>query len=253
MKSYKLIKEYPGGPKLGTEVIYSKEHRIYNHNGGNFYTELPKNQVENLPEFWEEIIEKDYEILSYIHNGSKHIWKKDSQLKDTFCLEDGKSPFTRLEDILKYPKIYLIHSVKRNDGEIFTIGDNVKSPTCSVPNSIISIQIINDKIRIYPRNSFYHLKDIVKLKQKLFTTEDGVDIFEGDISFGVNSSFKLSEVKHINKLYVYSGVKEFSTKEAAEEYMLMNKPCLSINDLKAWGDLAIPGLKKLAKEKINEK
>jgi len=55
MVEYRLIKEYPGSPKLGTKVNYSDKHQIYNYNGGNFYTELPKHQVENLPEFWEKV------------------------------------------------------------------------------------------------------------------------------------------------------------------------------------------------------
>lgn len=57
MRKFKLIKCYPGSLPIGTEVNYSEEHKIYNYNGGNFYSELPKHQVENLPEFWKEVKE----------------------------------------------------------------------------------------------------------------------------------------------------------------------------------------------------
>jgi hypothetical protein len=67
---YKLIKEYPGSPKLNTEVIYSEKHKIYNYNFDTIYTEFPKNQVENLPEFWELVIEKDFEILEFTSKNS---------------------------------------------------------------------------------------------------------------------------------------------------------------------------------------
>lgn len=61
-KKFKLIKLYPSSPALGTEVNYSETHQIYNNNGGNYYTELPKHQVENLLEFWQEIKEVNLEV-----------------------------------------------------------------------------------------------------------------------------------------------------------------------------------------------
>ena len=147
MEKYKLIKEYPGSPKLGhiDSIVNKIETGYYSDN----------------PEYWEKVVELDYEILSYIHNGSKNIWKKDSKFETYFHIEGTFNPCTKLEDILKYPKIYLIYSVKRlSDNEIFTIGDNVLSKTCHIPNKILSIEIIENKIRIYPRNSFYFLNDI---------------------------------------------------------------------------------------------
>ena len=86
----------------------------------------------------------------------------------------------------------------------------------------------NDWIEDYPE---FWEEVVKKVKIPLFTSEDGVNIFEGDISFGVNSNFKLSEIKHINKLYIYPNVKEFSTKEKAEEYILYNKPLLTLKDI----------------------
>ena len=41
--------------------------------------------VEPSKEFWEEVVEKDYEILSFKNILTGIILKKDSQLKDTFC------------------------------------------------------------------------------------------------------------------------------------------------------------------------
>jgi hypothetical protein len=70
MKKYKLIKLYPNSPVLGTVVIYSEDHQIYNYNGGNYYTEFPKHQVENLPEYWEEVTS---EPLKYSMSDVKNI------------------------------------------------------------------------------------------------------------------------------------------------------------------------------------
>ena len=194
---YILKKEYPGSPKLG-----------------NIIDNLENDWIENYPEFWEEV--KDYEILSLARLCS---------IKPTITdVSDYGDEF--IEAMLKCDNAR-IHSIKRlSDSQIFTIGDELKNN-----QKIISISLIDNQIRIYSQYSFYYLKDIVKVRQKLFTTFDNVDIFKGDISFGVNSNFKLSEVKHINKLYIYPNVKEFSTKEKAEEYILLNKPCLSLTEI----------------------
>lgn len=74
--------------------------------------------------------------------------------------------------------------------------------------------------------------------KKLFTTEDGIDIFEDDNyqSVLINGFIFKGEftAKYPNNgNFTSSACKTFSTKEAAEEYILMNKPCLSINDVMA--------------------
>ena len=53
MKKFKLIKEYPRSPKLGTEIEI-KESEV--------------NTIKTYPEYWQEIIEKKYEILELFTN-----------------------------------------------------------------------------------------------------------------------------------------------------------------------------------------
>ena len=62
----------------------------------------------------------------------------------------------------------------------------------------------------------------------MFTTEDGVDIFKGDKIYS-HSQFKLWE--HIVEDNDIAPIKWFSTKEAAEEYIILNKPCLSVKEI----------------------
>jgi hypothetical protein len=111
MKQYRLIKEYPGSPGLNTIVEKIK------NSGSSFYkienanTAVPDYHVENNPEFWEEVVEKDYEILSYIKKGS------------TTCTT------TKRRGGENHEEFWNIHSVKRlSDGEVFTIGDLIKTP-----------------------------------------------------------------------------------------------------------------------------
>ena len=65
MKKYKLIKEYPGSPKLGTIVekefdtsfIYIIEESKFGVRYG-----VLKYHVEGNPEYWEEVIEKRFMV-----------------------------------------------------------------------------------------------------------------------------------------------------------------------------------------------
>ncbi len=222
MKKYKLIKEYPGSPIIGTIAKFEKGkwycHMIPKLQGSDDELHsLGCGEVKLYPEFWEEVVEKDYEILEY---------KTESGIS---C----KAPFLSDSHQFYIDERCKIYSIKRiSDNSIFTIGDDVLSKTCSVPNKILSIEIINNKIRLYPRNSFYNLEDVCKAKQKLFTTEDGVDIFENSSEFywldkGLN-------IKNSGHTTIYTNIPNtlyFSTKEKAEEYILYNKPCLSLNDI----------------------
>lgn len=101
---------------------------------------------------------------------------------------------------------------------------------------------------------FYEQAILIALlhkREKLFTTEDGVDIYsdteywsievensgivdEDATIAGINYTPKYNGKWYVRKWdsYPVATDKRFSTKEAAEEYILMNKPCLSINDIK---------------------
>ena len=64
MKKYKLIKEYPGSPKLGT--IVEKDERygsyIYKYIESNRNLGVLKYHVEDNPEYWEEVIENKFMV-----------------------------------------------------------------------------------------------------------------------------------------------------------------------------------------------
>lgn len=98
-------------------------------------------------------------------------------------------------------------------------------------------------------------------KKPLFITEDGKEIFESDkywITYGT------TEIKDYIALPGFSfpnigDSKRFSTKEAAEEYILYNLPCLSVNDIVSLSnyltairiEISRKELEDIAKEKIN--
>jgi len=236
---YKLIKEYPGSPKAGSII-----------------DNLENDWIENYSEFWEIVVEKDYEILSFI-NQNKSICK----VNETNYLE---------KYVLSNLHVFSIHSVKRSDGEIFTIGDNIEFNIHSYKKAIAiitSFKLYGDKLCFLNNDLMYNASlDIIgnKIKQPLFTTEDGVDIFEGSTFTRVDiKQWKIwaenSEgvTKNYDKKENWDkrGILHFSTKEKAEEYILMNKPVLSLNDLKQFfPDTYIPFKKgESATEDINTK
>lgn len=244
MKKYKLIKEYPGSSKIGK--IVEDGNYCYSSIEDGLKINIAKEYVENNPEFWEEIVEKDYEILSFIWNYGSY--KPIYTLKDNLYCHDWKISEANKynQDELLNNKNYLIYSVKRKcDGEIFTINDNIYN-NCRIYDIIINednqllLGITGFQLRLF-------LNEVEKSKQPLFKTEDGVNIHEGDEywiahdnKFGVESlRWKINDrpyqcdniVPTKNEDFARNGNYRFSTKEKAEEYILMNKPCLSINDL----------------------
>jgi len=103
-------------------------------------------------------------------------------------------------------------------------------PTSPKLGSEVDVSADADPYKDFPDN----WEDItpVKLDIPLFKTEDGVDIFEGDKVYFVNITNQRFNIDICLQADLYkSHLLYFSTKEKAEEYILMNKPCLSINNV----------------------
>ncbi len=111
--TYKLIKCYPGSPELGSIFIKREAYEAIfylgkKQNSDKWQINLPIDIVENNPEFWQKVEEKDFEILK------------------TAYLEGGKNE--------------IIAVIRKSDGEIFTVGDKTNA------GIIKNIEIIEDKI-----------------------------------------------------------------------------------------------------------
>lgn len=247
MNKYKLVKCYPGSPVLG--YVLDNTHGF-----------VDAIHPEKYPEFWERVEERDYDILSFKGNVSGEIYKLD--IKGNYKRLPYSSPLN-LSYCLK--QNYSINSVKRlTDGEIFTVGDKVRLNfnKKSISKTINKIAI--EKIGVCPEQLFIYtdgeqstINNYVKANEPLFKTEDDVDIYEGDRfwfvagGFTGNSPGSLIADKGVQTQFAEA---RFSTKEAAEEYLIMNKPCLSVNDfitiLRSPGTSIIDPLIDLVKNKI---
>lgn len=202
---------------------------------------------------WEEVKEKEYEILSFI-NKNNQVFEKTWQSKyplyhyfyitNGFFLEEiltGKDNTNRLHNmsLRSYEskvkdQEFKIYSVKRlSDGEVFTIGDKVgiNRPWIIKEFTFVNFGTTEDILSACDEKGGTYISQLVKFvgKQPLFKTEDGIDIFEGDSYYPITEEFVIC-----NKCTYPTGnkmFKLFSTKKAAEEYILMNKHCLSIKDV----------------------
>ena len=204
MRKFKCVKNYPGAD-LGTIVQYQlgafpeyfdiKDAKRYN-----------KKDIENYPEFWEEIVEKDYEILS----GRTHIPSGSTE----------------------------IYSIRRkSDGVEFKIGDKVYwnwqySPQKYYTIEGFSINKEDNSLDFYTKGSCKYswiFNKIQHYKEPILTTEDGYEMFEGDKVYFVEIGEYLHKGCEIVNSYKYNYIldkdfKFFKTKENAEKYIYENKP-----------------------------
>jgi len=189
----------------------------------------------------------DYEILSYVH--------KDRPNCTTTKKRGGQ----------RHDEFWNIRVVKRlSDGEIFKIGDVIQTYKGGSRYKINSISLAHEKealkqgIWINYNGGSQHFSNTIKVKDKLLTTEDGVDIYVGDETWILHkNSWHLSPkpIKHNNESWFQSGEPahwEFSTKEAAENYVFNHKPCLSFDDISYLGlpTFQLNHLVKLIKHKL---
>ena len=273
MRKFKLIKEYPGSPELNTIVKKEKSNnsqyffeQYYYKDKNNIGYGISIDMIENYSEFWQEVIENDYEILSFRSKvDPTSIWTLRNNgyyRRDTMTKDWAKESFLK-------NNVEEIYSVKRlSDGEIFTIGDKVMFSAksgCTLKGPITSFGIdsdygivvnYTDKSKGYGHHSNY----LHNAEKPLFVTEDGIGVYENNNIYVVRPNFTIwyTTVK-TNILNFINEYKIFSTEKSAEEYIIRNKPCLSLNDIliNATNDsndkieISFDYFKELVKTKLN--
>jgi hypothetical protein len=165
MKKYKLIKKYPGSVKLNTVVNFLEGRNIYNFNGSGTFSEISSHLVENNPEFWEKVVEKDYEIIEINGYNGHYILNPVSGLMSFYGKGDG---LYNAEYYLNSNFSHHIHSIKRlSDGVVFTVGEIIKD--CDYIRNFYIGKAENQKHMM-----FYNDGHSIKLLDKfLFRTYDG--------------------------------------------------------------------------------
>ena len=221
MRKFKCIKNYPNGPDIETVVEYYNNWGMYGINSLCLYN---REDIENYPEFWEEIVEKDYEILEYKSIQGLHCEKGQ------YCF-DVVSQYGN-------PNEWFIYKIRRkSDGVEFKIGDKVYwnwqySPQKYYTIEGFSINKEDNSLDFYTKGSCKYswiFNKIQHYKEPILITEDGYEMYEGDKVYFVEIGEYLHKGCEIVNSYKYNYIldkdfKFFKTKENAEKYIYENKP-----------------------------
>ena len=218
-----------------------------------------------------EIIESDGEIIFYQKRGNTNLDKaKKVTRTPILTTEDGveqiEKDYEILDVTLKHcnptfkrsllspsetEMIDKIISVKRlSDGVVVSVRDKVENKNFPEHNGeVYEIEELDGEIYVYytKNRGCDLLKDICKSRQPILTTEDGVELFEGDKHCWVDDDMHIGE-DLTDKSDPAPGFKYFFTKEAAEVYRLNNARLLSVKDI-AEND---PNLTKATANRLRE-
>jgi len=232
------------------------------------------NQVINdlLPKAIEEFkISKQPKSIEWeiecIQINNENYWKQPSGSYKSKLVDTGSSA-----EFLLASRGKIIQVKRLADGEVFSVGDEVVNQKSRIggqmqfkighfhlhSGNIISAYDFDPAFGI----NFLSLSHASKpVREVLFTSFDGVKIFPGD-------DFFITDLSNGNLTSITAGEKDrgywkhaklFSTKEKAEEYILINKPIFSLKDIMGiWStgrsyvgvDWLIEKLTMQAKEKI---
>ena len=240
MKKYKLIKEYPGSPELGTVVNELLIGYIY----GNMI-ETCKENIENSPEFWEEIIEINYKIVkcrpksnyNYVFGDIMNVKFENGRYYFYNNNNNNWDFYSGLDTVEVFFKNFNIYAVERlSDGKVFTIGDRVKKGNIyHWKNCLIeSFNLKNDKLTLTINQEgskgTYCFDNEMECVSPMFVTEDGVDIFDEDedVILVNPSSFAMCYIKAGN----WDNTRlVFKHKESVRNFILQYKTSLSLHEI----------------------
>ena len=247
MKSYKLIKTYPGCIiPIGSIVKWVQPgYSDYTAKTEKGFYVFPKSHIEDYPEFWKEIKEEYPKIISFRRKfGNREIYK----INESGIFTDYKESFGY--NYLLEHHLFEIYQVATSPTKIFTVGDKLKY-TGTPPQVIrniekFSISFITKEVLVHFKEDVMYI-DGFKLKllnlynsykEPLFITREGIEMFEGMSCYEVarhNEIYKqpnkftpLESCRHTYKDDTWI---RFYDKELAQDYIDSNKPKFSVKDI----------------------
>lgn len=176
----------------------------------------------------ETTTEKNYKVTEPRHFTIPK-WVVENSI-DWELIEEPKKDWK----ILSYSSPVTIKSIMRlSDGEVFSVGDYIEGHTN--PITCIDITSKSHELPFFHCGNYGTALLIANKRKALFTTEDGVDIKEGDRFWFIPQSH--NNFTQIGKLIASKGavaenaIARFSTENAAKEYIAYNKPRFSLNEI----------------------
>lgn len=239
MRKFKLIKEYPNSPKIGTilnsDTIYTKDKIVLDWKGTSI-------DPKEYPEFWQEI--KEYpKIISFKGDGS-NIATLDEY--GTYTYNSNNVSVTKERLLSLIGKGVTIHQVQTSDTKVFTVGDKVNyyGENCKIirfyfnEHKQLSFEV-NAKKASTPKTGVFGSDEkynyLKKAPTPLFTTEDNFEIVDVLTRVYVvwNNKLTISNERFWD-VQIPAEMKEckvFYNKESAEKFVDKNKPRFSVKDV----------------------
>lgn len=209
--------------------------------------------------------ERDWEIECFT-DGKRNWWLQSNGFYTHQIFDTGLTASQLISD----KKIWAVR--RKSDKVVFSVGGNVEFRSSDWDNDcwwggkINRIElsktsgellfILDDDEEGTIITKFIENIRLSKLPErtKLFTTEDGVDIRnEDNVWFCDIYKWNVNIICNLRDYAKRCDYTYFSSKEKAEEYLLMNKPTLSVNDILALWCIENPARKELielAKSKL---
>lgn len=233
-----------------------KVFRVYINTPGQYYyyqsndskVAIPASIVE-LGNDW-KLVQNVYKILSLKNiGGATWIRQSNGKYKADSWIDNVADEYNL--DVIYPNKNNSLYSVKRVvDGVVFTIGDKILAHKGEF--TIEKMDIVNDQLVFFlnnPNNNYILntvliqnvVKNFYKSAIPLYKTEDGVEIWNPEkykqlwgVAVQSTGSDRLRQGYNI-EIGEYSipssNRKWFHDRRKAEDYLLLNTPCLSIEDV----------------------
>lgn len=251
MKEYRLKKWYPSLPQnwkqKGDIIVVQRQYGFKLHPSIEDgltdetirFTEVTDN------EFWEELKPKsksEYEITKIKLRKNGYTYTPRNLYAWTCGLQGCDIALSH------YEGQYDILSVKRlSDGEVFTVGDSIgNTETSRLFDRVIKEFTVGDEYFVKTSTGRSKLNDIEhRKKEPRLTTEDGVELYEGDsywfiwlkdVTASVNNKpftpYLIENLEKQDEDSTWSkDAKFFSTKEAAKDYIIRNAAVLNAHEI----------------------
>lgn len=182
---------------------------------------------------------KDWEILKIKNSYDNNVITFNSEGEPIHRTDGCSIKHTlNLKDCLNTKNVDIFQVKRLSDGEIFTIRDKIQHKWSKECGNILKINLINNNNIFF--NTTYMNSDIgivlynaTKLKNAFFITEDNVSLYEPTECHIVNNKLEYytGNVNECVSKYWFNDKKIFSNKTKAEEFILLNKPILSITEV----------------------
>lgn len=228
------------GANLWYEHVYGrvKETDGQFHPGNGFHNFRIATAEERLPLHEKE---NGFRIIGMQISDYVTTLKAQRQLNNTFqChpLDTKDNPGSSFKSMIESG--WVISKVHRTlDDTEFELGDKFKSGTYGKWAEVIEFYFTHSMNGILVRGKadndvevIEHLQYCIKESEPVFITEDKVEVRPSCNYFGITTDFELKEmVANRNKEEAYIFLKRFCYKSLAEDWIIRNKPCLSLVDI----------------------